>query len=219
MSESQETGNKISPGCIVSALIIFFFVLSGVVLYALVTTQSGIFGSRISLPTTKPAPNQGDAIPADAVERPAPTPAQQAALASGKPLVWPEQGLVWTVPADWQESESDGELSATGAAGGLTASATPVPAAIATDSGLAAIYEEAINQQRMGNYTGVRVLDLDGLRGVAFQEGGRVHWQAYTQTDEQPRLLNVIVTGADTDTTLAVLYSTRKVAPPGASAP
>ena len=43
----------------------------------------------------------------DPVERPAPTGAQQAALAGGQTAKWDQQGMSWTVPPKWNQVESE----------------------------------------------------------------------------------------------------------------
>src|SRR5207253_9866353 len=37
------------------------------------------------------------------VEKPAPTSAQQAAIANGQDVKWDEQGITWRVPANWKK--------------------------------------------------------------------------------------------------------------------
>lgn len=38
----------------------------------------------------------------DPVEQPAPTAAQTAALANGQSVKWDQQGITWTLPANWK---------------------------------------------------------------------------------------------------------------------
>ncbi len=39
----------------------------------------------------------------DAVEQPNPTAAQTAAIANGQSVKWDEQGIAWTLPANWKK--------------------------------------------------------------------------------------------------------------------
>src|SRR5690242_17346973 len=41
----------------------------------------------------------------DPVEKPNPTAAQQAAIANGQEAKWDQQGLTWTLPANWKKSD------------------------------------------------------------------------------------------------------------------
>lgn len=224
MEENTKTGSSVSPGMLVVGLVVVMFVVSAVALYMVVTYWSP-FGARTGMPARRSA-GAGESIEGAEVERAAPTEAQRAALEGGTPVAWDGYGLAWTVPAGWRERASGpGELVWADEAGAasLSASATPMPESLAAGAGLNAIYQEAVDRRRDGMYTEVRLLELDGLRGVTFLEGppadaaaGRsVHWQAYRSGDGRAELVNLVLsapaaTFADSaDTLYAILYSTR----------
>jgi hypothetical protein len=201
MSEHREPKRGVSPGAIVIVLIVFFFVLSGVALYFIVTS-GGPFGSRISLPTTRSS-TAGDAPAPLEAETPSPSAAQRAATENGKRAVWSEQKLAWSVPASWSAAIESGDDFAWRSSEGpnaavLSASVTPMPSAIASDSGLASILEEATNQERMERYADVKLVEIGGIKGVQFRDATpasdatwRLHWQAYRAVGDANQLLSV----------------------------
>src|SRR5438045_3986761 len=52
------------------------------------------------------------------VEKPNPTAAQQAAIADGQEAKWDEQGITWTLPANWKKQDVGKHSFQYGGAGG-----------------------------------------------------------------------------------------------------
>src|SRR3989440_5060695 len=46
----------------------------------------------------------------DPVEQPNPTAAQTAALANGQSVKWDQQGITWTLPANWKKQSATNEM-------------------------------------------------------------------------------------------------------------
>ena len=215
MTEPENTERRLNAGLIVVILVIIGFLVSGAGLYWLVTTRSAEFGSRISVPTTK-GPASAGGVDEARIERPEPTPAQTAAIAGGQTASWASHGLAWTVPAGWQRQTDTAEQfvwRSPDDAATLSVTATPMPEALAT-TGLAAIYDEALDQQRQGAYSEVRLLEIGGVRGVQFRDAAeRVHWHAYYTAGGATRLVNVVVhstpegVARSADALYGVLYS------------
>jgi hypothetical protein len=227
---------SLSAGCVIGGLIVggFFFA---------VAVFAGLFGLgylsyRGSAPATKDRPFSSQepttAQPASGAagartgERPSPTPAQQAAIAGGTSIAWSEQGLEWTVPASWTQQEaSDTSFlwkSPGGAdAGWINVNISTFPDSFPADASLDAMYSQALDQQKLGNYTEVRLLELDGVTGVQFKEKApssaddvqRIQWQGYRKRPGQVQLVNLMVHATrqgfarHEDELYAILYSTR----------
>src|SRR5438128_11183036 len=64
----------------------------------------------------------------DPVEKPAPTSAQLAAIANGQDVKWDQQGINWTLPANWKKQDVRNEsLSYSGNGAFLTVAISPLP--------------------------------------------------------------------------------------------
>jgi hypothetical protein len=220
-----------SVGCIVAAVIGAFFA-AGVVVLVLVVGAGYLYTRRsvpaapkpvASGPAAEPAPSSGGTA-----DRPSPTPEQQRALEGGKTIAWADQGLSWTVPANWNTQQNVREIFSVKSpgsfdAGWLTVTVSPMPDSFPTDTSIDAMYQQALDQKKAGKYTEVRWLELDGVRGVQFAEappedpGGvqRVQWQAYRTYNGQKELVNQMVHSSGkgfpehADTLYAILYSTK----------
>lgn len=220
----------LSTGCIVGGIIGGFFVLAAIVLVAVVGV--GYFTmQRQGPPAINNAPVTGTPVTAssdDGAAQPDPSPAQQAAIADGKPLSWDEQGLSWTVPSNWSKQQETKELFSAKSpgsfdAGWVTVSISIIPEAVPTDISLNAMYQAAQENVKQGKYTSARWLELDGIKGVQFVEAPpddpttvqRVQWQAYRTYNGQKQLINLMVHSSGkgfpthSDTLYGVFYSTK----------
>src|SRR6266404_9127623 len=104
----------------------------------------------------------------DPVEKPNPTAAQQAAIANGQEAKSDQQGITWTVPANWKKSDERNEsFNYSGNSAFMTAAISPLPQMEnLVDTSLKAMFESAKTQQKIGKYDEVRWLEIDGVRGV-----------------------------------------------------
>ena len=221
-----------SVGCIVAGVIGAFFALAVVAL--LVLGGAGFLVYRKSAPpTTAPPITSGptatpSASPGGSGESPSPTPAEQAALEGGKDITWASEGLTWTVPPGWSKQQETPEIlsyKSPGSwdAGWLTVSVSPMPDSFPADVSLNALYQQAADQKKLGKYTEVRWLELDGVKGVQFAEAPpadssdvqRVQWQAYRTYNGHTELVNLMVHSSGKgfpthkDALYAILYSTK----------
>jgi hypothetical protein len=161
------------------------------------------------------------------VEKPNPTAAQQAAIANGQTVAWDQQGITWTLPANWKKTDVRNEsFTYRGDGAFLTVAISVMPQmASLVDTSIKAMYEAAKTQQKIGKYDEVRWLELDGLRGVGFRESKqemagdirRLQWQAYRTYAGNTQLVNVILSSDSgnfpkhEDELYGILYSTKIV--------
>src|SRR5438552_10671473 len=163
----------------------------------------------------------------DPVEQPNPTAAQMAAIANGQEAKWDQQGITWTLPANWKKQEVRNESLSYGGNGAfLTVAISPLPQMESlVDTSLKAMFEGAKTNQKIGKNDEVRWLELDGVRGVGFRESKpemaddirRLEWQAYRKFAGSTQLVTVILSsdGANfpkhEDELYGILYSTKLV--------
>ena len=163
----------------------------------------------------------------DPVEKPNPTAAQTAAIANGQEVKWDQQGINWTLPANWKKQDVRNESLSYGGDGAfLTVQISPLPQMEnLVDTSLKAMFESAKTQQKIGKYDEVRWLELDGLRGVGFRESKqemaddirRLEWQAYRKYAGSTQLITMILSTNSAnfpkreDELYGILYSTKIV--------
>ncbi len=161
------------------------------------------------------------------VEKPAPTAAQMAAIANGQEAKWDQQGITWTLPANWKKQEVRNESLSYGGNGAfLTVAISPLPQMEnLVDTSLKAMFEGAKTNQKIGKNDEVRWLELDGVRGVGFRESKpemaddirRLEWQAYRKYAGSTQLVTVILSSNSAnfpkheDELYGILYSTKLV--------
>src|SRR2546421_8319235 len=99
------------------------------------------------------------------VEKAAPTSAQMAAIANGQDVKWDQQGITWTLPANWKKQEVRNESLSYGGNGAFLSVVVSVMPQMEkmTDVSIKAMYEGAKTNQKIGKNDEVRWLALDGL--------------------------------------------------------
>src|SRR6266481_3448983 len=161
----------------------------------------------------------------DPVEQPNPTAAQSAAIANGQTVKWDQQGITWTMPANWKKQDVRNETLSYGGDGAFLSVVVSVMPQMDkfTDVSIKAMYEGAKTNQKIGKNDEVRWLALDGVRGVGFRESKpemaddirRLEWQAYRKFAGSTQLVTVILSsdGANfpkhEDELYGILYSTK----------
>ncbi len=162
---------------------------------------------------------------AEPVERPAPTSAQKAAVAGGQTVTWDQQGISWTMPANWRKQDADSKTFSAG--GGNTAflsgNISAFDESFPAEASIKAMFESAKSRQKLGEVDEVRWLELDGLKGIEFREAKpekaddirRLQWQAYRKYKGQTQLVNLILSARgegfnrNEDAFYGILYSTK----------
>src|SRR5882762_334875 len=162
----------------------------------------------------------------DPVEQPNPTAAQSAAIANGQTVKWDEQGITWTLPANWKKQTVTNDSFNYGADGAfLIVSISPMAPDFPTDISLKAFHEGAKVRSKNGQVDEVKWLELDGVRGVEFRESKpqmaddirRLQWMTYRKYAGQTQLVNFILSGNGNNFTrhqdelYAILFSTKLV--------
>ena len=163
----------------------------------------------------------------DPVEKPNPTAAQTAAIAGGQEVKWDQQGITWTLPANWKKSTVTTEgLTHSGNGAFLIVNISVLPQMEnLVDVSLKAMHEGAKTNAKIGKNDEVKWLELDGVRGVQFRESKpempddirRLEWQAYRKYAGSTQLVTVILSsnGANfpkhEDELYGILYSTKLV--------
>lgn len=163
----------------------------------------------------------------DPVEQPAPTAAQTAALANGQSVKWDQQGITWTLPANWKKQSVTNDLFNYGSGDGafLIVSISAMAPDFPTDISLKASHEAAKVREKNGQVDELKWLELDSVRGVEFRESKpqmagdirRLQWMTYRKFAGQTQLVNFILSGSGDkftkheDELYAILFSTKLV--------
>jgi hypothetical protein len=146
--------------------------------------------------------NGSETIGGEQVERANPTAAQTAAIANGQTVKWDQQGIAWTMPANWTKQDVRTETFGYGGGGAfLSGNISTMDPSFPTDVSIKAMYESAKTSQKMGKYDEVKWLEIDGLRGIQFRESKpemaddirRLEWQAYRKYAGQSQLVTLIL--------------------------
>lgn len=164
----------------------------------------------------------------EAAERPAPTSAQQAAIANGKTAQWAQQGMSWTVPASWKEHTNESKSllwrsPGSWDAANLIVSISPMDESFPIDISIKGFYDQAKTRSKNGEVDELKWLELDGLKGVQFRESNpekpdgirRLQWLAYRKYAGQVQMVNVMLSSSGKgfpdhqDAMYGVLYSTK----------
>ncbi len=180
--------------------------------------------------TTTGTTSSADATGGEAIERPAPTDAQKAALEGGQEVKWDQQGMTWTLPANWKKQSVETKMFVWNTRAGrdlssLIVNISPMAEDFPTDISLKAFYDGAVTRKKNGEVDEVRWLELDGVKGVAFREAPpegedgprRLQWIAYRKYAGQTQMVNLMLATAgrsfdnNLDTFYAILYSTKLV--------
>lgn len=160
------------------------------------------------------------------VEKPNPTSAQQAALNGGQTVKWDQQGMTWTLPANWRkQSVSTTSFNYGTPPTFIIVSISPMGDDFPMETSLNAFYQQAEGRRKQGEVDEVKWLELDGLKGVEFRESNpedpsgirRLQWMAYRKYAGQNQLINIILSSQGNsfpkaqDALYGVLYSTKIV--------
>lgn len=160
------------------------------------------------------------------VETPNPTAAQTAALANGQEVKWDQQGITWTLPANWKKQDVRTETLSYGGDGAfLSVNISTMADSFPTEISLKAMHEGAKTEKKNGRYDEVKLLELGGLRGLEFRQSKqeraddirRLEWQAYRNYAGQTQLVTMILSTSDAafpkheDELYAIMYSTKLV--------
>lgn len=147
-----------------------------------------------------------------AAEKAQPTAAQTAALAGGQQAKWDRQGMSWTVPPNWTEEENESKSFMWRSPGGadaasLIVSISPMDESFPTDASLQAYYEGAKSRAKNGEVDEVKMVEIDGLKGVQFREANpekpdghrRLQWLAYRKYLGQVQGINLMLASEGKD--------------------
>jgi hypothetical protein len=162
------------------------------------------------------------------VEHGEPTAAQTAALAGGQPAKWDRQGMSWTVPAKWTQTENEAKSFTWRSPGGsdaanLIVSISPMPENFPAEASINAEYDQARSRAKNGEVDEVKWVEIDGVKGVQFREANpekpddfrRLQWIAFRKYLGQLQQINVMLStdGKDfdrhKDAMYGILYSTK----------
>lgn len=160
------------------------------------------------------------------VEKPNPTAAQTAALEGGQTVKWDQQGITWTLPANWRKQTVETKMFNYGTPPTfIIVSISPMAEDFPSETSLKAFYDGAKTRQKNGEVDELKWLELDGVKGVQFRESNpekpddirRLQWMTYRKYAGQNQLVNIILSSnAKTfpqaqDALYGVLYSTKIV--------
>lgn len=161
-----------------------------------------------------------------AAEKGQPTAEQLTAIAGGQEAKWDRQGMSWTVPARWTESENESKSFMWRSPGGgdaasLIVSISPMDDSFPVDASIQSWYEQAKSRAKNGEVDEVKWVEIDGMKGVQFREASpekpddarRLQWMVYRKYLGQVQFINVMLAtqGKDfdrhKDAMYGVLYS------------
>ncbi|MBD0373328.1 MAG: hypothetical protein ICV60_21000 [Pyrinomonadaceae bacterium] len=160
------------------------------------------------------------------VEKPNPTAAQKAALDGGQTVKWDQQGITWTLPANWRKVSVEKLMFNYGTPPTfIGVNISPMADDFPAETSLDAFYKGAQDRMKNGEVDELKWLEIDGLKGVQFRESNpdkpdglrRLQWMAYRKYAGQTQLVNIILSSDGKtfpnvqDTLYAVLYSTKIV--------
>jgi hypothetical protein len=138
-------------------------------------------------------------------ERAQATAAQTAALAGGQEAKWDRQGMSWTVPPNWTESQNESKTlswrSPGSDAASLIVSISPMDEEFPVDSAIKASFDGAKTRAKNGEVDELKWVEIDGLKGVQFREATQEHpdaprrlqWMAYRKYTGQVQFVNVML--------------------------
>jgi hypothetical protein len=144
-------------------------------------------------------------------EHAAPTAAQTAALAGGQEAKWDRQGMSWTVPPNWTETQQESKnlswRSPGGGAANLIVSISPMDEAFPVDASIQAFFDGAKTRAKNGEVDELKWVEIDGVKGVQFREANpekpddhrRLQWMAYRKYTGQVQLVNVMLASEGKD--------------------
>src|SRR6266550_6304830 len=104
------------------------------------------------------------------VELPSPTSAQQAAIANGQTANWIQQGMSWSVPANWKQVTNESKSFAWRSPGSwdaanLIVSISPMDESFPTEISIKAFYDGEKTRSKNGEVDELRWLQIDGVKG------------------------------------------------------
>jgi hypothetical protein len=140
-----------------------------------------------------------------------PTAAQSAALSGGHEAKWDRQGMSFTVPAGWTETQQDSKnltwSSGGSGAASLIVSISPMAEEFPVDVSIQAFFDGAKTRAKNGEVDELKWVEIDGLKGVQFRESvpeqpdghRRLQWMAYRKYTGQVQLVNVMLASEGKD--------------------
>jgi len=159
-----------------------------------------------------------------------PTAAQTAAIAGGQEVKWDQQGMTFTVPADWKQLTNESKQLTWHSPGGFDAAnlivnISPMDASFPAATSIKAFHDGAVTRMKNGEVDEVKWVKIDGLTGVQFREANpekpdgfrRLQWMAYRKYAGQLQLVNLMLSTngksfpKHQDTMYGVMYSTKLV--------
>ena len=147
----------------------------------------------------------------DTPERAQPTAAQTAALSGGSEAKWDRQGMSFTVPPGWTETQEESKnliwRSPGDGAASLIVSISPMAEEFPVDVSIQAFFDGAKTRAKNGEVDELKWVEIDGLKGVQFREAvpeqpdghRRLQWMAYRKYTGQVQLVNVMLASEGKD--------------------
>ena len=135
---------------------------------------------------------------------------QTAALAGGQEVKWDKQGMSWTIPPNWTEGTNESKMFTMRSPGGGNAASLIVNISPMDENFPADIqpwFEQAEARAKNGEVDEVKMVEIDGLKGVQFREANpekpdghrRLQWMAYRKYTGQLQLVSVMLASEGKD--------------------
>jgi hypothetical protein len=144
------------------------------------------------------------------VETAKPTAEQAAAVAGGQEVKWDKQAMSWSIPPNWTEETNESKMFVMRSPGGGNAASLIVSISPMDENFPADIqpwFDQAESRAKNGEVDEVKVMEIDGLKGVQFREASpekpdghrRLQWMAYRKYTGQLQLVNVMLASEGKD--------------------
>ncbi|CAN5602440.1 hypothetical protein BH10ACI3_BH10ACI3_09530 [soil metagenome] len=187
-------------------------------------TDSSGSNANTTAANTANSPSKSGDTPADKATL---SGTQQAIVDGGTETRWDDQGVSWVLPKSWSKMDVKKEAfnykSPDNAF--LLVNISVMPDNFPMDISLKAYYDQAMQQLKNGKYESVRMVTIDGIKGVEFTEAPpegkddprRHQWIAYRQYLGQSQQLNVMTSTKGSnfakhiDDFQAILYSMKVI--------
>jgi|SRR5687767_10277272 len=140
-----------------------------------------------------------------------PTAAQAAAIGGGPEAKWERQGMSFTVPPGWTETQQESKTftwrSPGDGAASLIVSISPMSEEFPIDASIKAYFDGAKTRAKNGEVDELKWVEIDGLKGVQFREANpeqgddhrRLQWLAYRKYTGQVQMVNVMLASEGKD--------------------
>ncbi len=216
---------------LIAAIAMLSFALSLCGLTEKFTSKKDESGNSNNSNSSTSNSNKGTDKPSDSsgggdVATPEMTASQKAAIEGGQTVTWAEQGITWTVPANWKKMSSDVnslQWQSPSPYGFLIVNVSSMSADFPVGPATDALFTGDAPRKQSGELLSYRWLSLDGVKGVEDLEAEksakgdprRLQWRGYRNYKGMVQYVSIMLSSESQnfskhdDALHAILYSTK----------